>query len=218
MSLYRMLHDQEEQGGQVRGLALGVVTNNRDEQGMGRVKVRYPWREGSQDSFWARPAVLMGGGGRGTYFVPEVGDEVILGFDQGDIRFPYVVGALWNGKDQAPETNSDGKNNIRKIRSRSGHELVFNDDSEGRKEKVEITTKAGHKVVLDDTSGSEKIEIKDKTGSNLVVIDSVKNSVTIESAASLKIKSQKIDIEAGAAMTLKAGATLTIQGALVKIN
>ncbi len=73
-------------------------------------------------------------------------------------------------------------------------------------------------VVLDDTSGQEKIEIRDKTDSNFIEIDSVQNSITIESAASLKIKGQTVEIEAGATMTIKAGATLTIEGALVKLN
>ena len=160
----------------------------------------------------------MAGKNRGSFFLPEVGDEVLVAFDRDDFHHPYVLGALWNGKDTPPETNSDGKNNIRKIKSRSGHEIVFNDDDQGKKEKVEIKTRAGHQVVLDDSAGGEKIEIKDKTGSNKVVIDSVKNDVTVESAMTLKLKAQKIDIEAGAAMQLKAGATLTVQGALVKIN
>jgi uncharacterized protein involved in type VI secretion and phage assembly len=220
MSMFEMSQESEDQesGGKIRGVAVALVTNNQDDKKMGRVKVRYLWREKSDESYWARIAVPMAGKDRGSFFLPEVGDEVLVAFEREDIRHPYVIGALWNGKDTPPETNSDGKNNIRKIKSRSGHEIIFNDDHEGKKEKIEIHTKAGHKVVLDDAAGKEKIEILDKTGSNFVKIDSVKNSISIESAAQLKIKSQKIDIEAGAAMTLKAGATLTIQGALVKIN
>lgn len=219
MSMYDLLQTQDEEDrGQVKGVALAIVTNNKDEEGMGRIKVRFPWREDGQDSYWARLAVLMAGQERGTFFLPEVGDEVLVAFDRDDIRHPYVVGALWNGQDKPPESNSDGKNNIRKITSRSGHEIIFNDDNEKKQEKVEIHTKAGHKVVLDDAAGREKIEIEDKTGSNKIVIDSMTKSVSIESALSLKIKSQKIDIEAGAMLTIKAGAVLTIQGALVKIN
>ncbi|MEA1867251.1 MAG: phage tail protein, partial [Thermodesulfobacteriota bacterium] len=85
-------------------------------------------------------------------------------------------------------------------------------------EKLEVHTNAGHKIVLDDSLGKEKIEIRDKTGSNVIEIDSMQNSITIESALKLKIKAQMIEIEAGAMMTIKAGAILTIQGALVKIN
>jgi uncharacterized protein (DUF2345 family) len=104
------------------------------------------------------------------------------------------------------------------VQSRSGHKIVFNDDHEQKKEKLEIQTKAGHRITLDDAAGAEKIEIKDKTGSNSIVIDSVKNSITIECGMTLKIKAQAIEIEAGATMKLKAGATLTIEGAMVMIN
>ena len=209
---------EEEVGGKIKGVAVGIVTDNKDPDGMGRVKVRFPWRESQGDSFWARTAVLMAGKDRGSFFLPEVEDEVLVAFEKEDIHHPYIVGALWNGQDNPPEKNSDGKNNIRKIRSRSGHVIIFNDDSESKKEKIEIHTNGGHEIVLDDSLGAEKILIKDKSGSNSIQIDSTKNSVTIESGLSLKIKSQKIDIEAGAAMTLKASGTLTIQGALVRIN
>lgn len=220
MNMFDMSQESEDQetGGKIKGVAVGVVTNNKDPQGMGRVKVRFPWRENQDESHWARIATLMAGKDRGSFFLPEVGDEVLVAFEREDIRHPYVIGGLWNGQDKPPETNSDGKNNIRKIKSRSGHEIIFNDDHEAKKEKVEIHTKAGHKVVLDDAAGSEKIEVRDKSGSNFIVIDSVQNSITIESTAQLKIKSQKIDIEAGATMTLKASGALTIQGAIVKIN
>jgi len=208
----------EESQGQIKGVAIGIVTDNKDPEGMGRVKVKFPWVESEGDSHWARISTLMAGKDRGTFFLPEPEDEVLVAFDKGDIRHPYILGALWNGQDNPPETNADGKNNIRKIKSRSGHEIIFNDDDSGKQEKIEIHTKGKHEIVLDDSAGSEKILIKDKTGSNKITIDSNQNSIAIESGLQLKIKSTKIDIEATAAMTIKAGGTLTIQGALVKIN
>ena len=219
MSLYDLLSTGKQgAGGNVTGVAVGIVTNNKDPEGMGRVKVKFPWRESEDESFWARIATLMAGKDRGSFFLPEVGDEVLVAFEQNDINYPFVLGALWNGKDTPPETNQDGKNNIKKIKSRSGHEIIFDDNSEQKKEKVEIHTKAGHSVILDDSSGAEKIEIKDKTGSNSIVIDSAQNSMTLESSTKLKIKSQTIEIESGTTMTIKAGATLTIKGSLVQIN
>ncbi len=219
MSLYDLLNTgEDENGGKASGVAVGIVTNNKDSEGMGRVKVKFPWRENEDESFWARIATMMAGNDRGSFFLPEVGDEVLVAFEQNDINHPYVIGSLWNGQDKPPETNQDGKNNIRRIKSRSGHEIIFDDNSEQKKEKIEIHTKAGHKVILDDSAGAEKIEIKDKTGSNSIVLDSVQNSITLESSMKLKIKSQVIEIEAGATMTIKAGATLTIKGALVQIN
>lgn len=208
----------EERANRIFGVVIGIVTNNQDPDGMGRVKLKFPWRESSDESYWARVASLMAGNDRGAFFLPEVGDEVLVAFEHGDFAHPYVLGALWNGQDAPPETNSDGKNNIRKIKSRSGHEIIFDDNADQSTEKVEIHTKAGHKIVLDDASGQEKIEIVDKSGSNSVKIDSAQNSISIESAMQLKIKSSMVEIQADTTMTIKAGATLTLQGALVQIN
>jgi uncharacterized protein involved in type VI secretion and phage assembly len=219
MSIFDVLQDSRDtRGNRIPGVVVGIVTNNKDPDGMGGVKVKFPWRDNSDESYWARIATLMAGDGRGSFFLPEVGDEVLVAFDHGDVNHPYVLGSLWNGVDKPPETNDDGKNNIRKIRSRSGHEIIFDDNNMQKKEKVEIHTSAGHKILLDDSAGQEKIEVVDKTGSNSIKIDSVQNSITIESAMQLKIKAQTIDIESGTMMTIKAGATLTIQGTLVKIN
>ncbi len=216
MSMLDLLRSEESEEGRIEGVALGLVTNNNDPQGLGRVKVKYPWREGAQESFWARIAVPMAGKERGFFFLPEVGDEVLLAFDKGDVQHPFVLGALHNGQDKPPADNADGENNTRRIRSRSGHQITLFDKS--GQENVEIKTKGGHTVLMDDTSGSARIEIKDNTGSNKIIIDSAQNTITIQSAMSLKLKSQSVDIEAGASMNIKASGTLTIQGALVRIN
>ena len=174
------------------GVVIGIVTDNKDP--MGRVKLRFPWRKMNDQSKWARISTLMAGNGRGSFFLPEIGDEVLVAFEHGDINYPYVIGALWNGIDTPPETNHNGDNNIRKIRSRSGHEIVFNDKEKG--EQVVIHTNSGHTILLDDSNGSEKIEIKDKTGSNRIVIDSVQNNITVKSQMTLNIKSSVIEMEA----------------------
>jgi len=199
-------------------VVVGIVTNNQDPNGMGRVKVKFPWLAENTESHWARIASPMAGKNRGMVFLPEVNDEVLVAFEHGDLNNPYVLGSLWNGADKPPEGNEDGKNNIRKISSRSGHEIIFNDDSTARKEKIEVHTKAGHTILLDDSAGQEKIEIKDRTGKNVIRMDSVQNSMTLSSAMKLDIDAQIIELNAKGTMTLKAGANLTIQGALVQIN
>lgn len=216
-SLFRDFGD-ESRVRRITGVVIGIVTNNKDAEGMGRVKVKFPWRGDSDESYWARVSTLMAGKDRGAFFLPEVGDEVLVAFDHGDINHPYVIGALWNGVDTPPETNADGKNNIRTIKSRSGHEIIFDDNDEQKKEKIEIHTKAGHTIILDDSAGAEKIEIKDKTGNNSIMIDSVQNAIAISSQMKLSIKAQAIEIESGGMMSIKSSATLTIQGAIVKIN
>lgn len=219
MSLVDLLNKEDEsQTGQIYGVVVGIITNNNDPEEIGRVKVSFPWRGETDQSYWARVATLMAGNDRGTFFLPEVGDEVLVAFDRGEMSHPYIIGSLWNGVDKPPESNADGKNNIRKIKSRSGHEIVFTDDHEQKKEKIEIHTKAGHKILLDDSFGQEKIEIIDKTGSNKISIDSVQNSINIESAIQLKIKANVVEIEGTTSLSLKSNAALTIQGLPVKIN
>jgi len=218
MSILEALREEGREVGRVYGVAPGLVTNNRDPEGLARVKVHFPWLSDDNETDWIRPATLMAGEQRGTFFLPEVGDEVLLAFEHGDLNRPVVLGALWNGAAAPPETNSDGQNNVRKICSRSGHELIFNDNGQAGQEKLEIHTKGGHKILLDDSLGGEKIEIVDRTGANHVVIDAVQNSITITAALQLKIKAATVEIEADTMLTLKAGAVLTIQGALVQIN
>jgi len=209
----------EERGfaqNRISGVVVAVVTDNNDPQALGRVKLKFPWRDSADVTSWARVVVLMAGNDRGTYFLPEVGDEVLVAFEHGDISMPYVIGALWNGQDKPPEKNQNGKNDKRLIKSRSGHQIILND--EAGKESVEITTQAGHKILLDDSSGSEKIEIKDKTGSNSILIDSSQNSITIKSQMKISLQAQTIEIKADANLDVQASGTLNLKGAIVKIN
>jgi len=218
MSILDSLGSGEQRGSTISGVAAGIVTNNQDTDDLGRVKLRFPWLSDENETDWVRIATFMAGPERGSFFLPEVDDEVLVAFENGDIHRPYVIGVLWNGRHAPPETNSDGNNNIRKIRSRSGHEIIFNDDDSARQEKIEIRTNAGHKVILDDSAGGEKIEIIDKTGNNKIVIDSVQNSINMESAMQLTIKANVIEIEGTTSLTIKSNAILTIQGLPVKIN
>lgn len=192
-----------EESGKNYGVVVGLVTNNKDPDGMGRIKVKFPWLSEEEDSWWARIAVPMAGPSRGTYFLPEVNDEVLVAFEHGDVRFPYVLGSLWNGKDAPPTTNSDGHNNIRIIKSRSGHIIR-----------------------MDDSDGNEKIEIVDKQGTNSITIKSSDSSITIScngkmqlTANGIEISSQAdIKIQAATSMDINAGAPLNIKGAVVNIN
>jgi|SRR5687768_12222474 len=216
MASFFMPENKEEEGGNVAGVAIAVVTKNNDPQHLGRVKIKYPWREQEPESDWVRVASLASGKERGTLWIPEEKDEVLVAFDKGNIDHPFVIGSLWNGVDKPPDDNKDEKNNTKMIKTRSGHELRFF-DKQGE-EKIEITTHGKHVLVMDDKAGSAQIEIKDSSGKNKITINTAGNSITIESGLSLKIKSQTIDIEAGASMNIKASGTLSIQGALVKIN
>jgi len=211
MSLLDIVEDNRNRT-KIFGGVIGIVTNNKDPDKIGRVKVKFPWLSNDDESDWARVVMPMAGKERGFFFIPEVDDEVFVVFEQGDINMPYVVGSLWNGVDVPPETNGDGKNNIRMMKSRSGHVIK-----------------------IDDTEGNEKIEIVDKTQKNKIVIDAKDNKISIASdkdieisapngkviinAKDLVVKSTaSTKIEASAGMDIKASGPMNIKGAIVNIN
>jgi len=131
----------------VYGAVVGLVTSVDDPDARGRVKVGLPWLKDDVESRWARVVSFMAGADRGAVFRPEVGDEVLVLFEQGDVRFPYVIGAVWNGRDAMPsQRGSDAANDVRLIRSRSGHTIVL-DDTSGA-EKVTVTDQSGNSVEL----------------------------------------------------------------------
>lgn len=199
-----------ESGGYVKGVAIAVVTNNHDDEKLCRVKVSYPWHDQPRESYWARLSVPMAGNDRGFVMIPEVGDEVLVAFEREDLRFPYVLGALWNGKDKPPFTNDDGKNDKRIIQSRKKHKLLFDDGTRG---VVELSHEKGRKIVFDD----DGFVVQDEKG-NMVKVDSNSGAMTIEAKGQLNIKAATITIEATGTLELKASATLTVRGALVNIN
>ncbi|MBU0553267.1 hypothetical protein KJ940_17485 [Myxococcota bacterium] len=114
------------------GAAVGLVTNLNDPEQQGRVKVRFPWLDDTQESFWCRVSATQAGKSRGNFIRPELGDEVLVLFERGDLHQPFIIGSLWNGQDAPPGPgNPDGKNDDKFFQSRSGHQLVFNDNSGG---------------------------------------------------------------------------------------
>lgn len=186
LKLLEFLTPQIHQTSAMSGVAIGVVTNNNDPEKIGRVKVKL--YQGGEESDWAMVAVPMAGKEMGMCFIPEAGDRVIVAFLDGDINHPVIIGSIWDQKNPPPADTEDGKNNIRMIKSRSGHQITFCDDGQGKKEKMEIKTKAGHTILLDDASGSEKLEIKDKSGKSLVSLDSAKKELQIASEDKITIK------------------------------
>lgn len=212
MDIFGELLAPDEHANRIYGIVVGVVTNNKDPEKLGRVKVKFPWLSDQDESHWARVATPMAGKERGLYFLPEVDDEVLVAFDHGIVEMPYVIGALWNGKDKPPEANDDGKNDIRSIKSRSGHIIRLN-----------------------DKQGEERIEIIDRTGKNKITISSRDDTISIEADADITIKSNKgklvlqgngveiksqaaVKVEATGNMDLKSNAQMNIKGTLVNIN
>lgn len=193
-----------------KGVATALVTDNKDPDGLCRVKVRYPWHDNPKATYWARLAMPMAGKNRGVVLIPEVGDEVLVAFEREDLRVPYVIGALWNASDTPPASNADGRNDKRTIRSRKGHRLLFDDGAAGA---VELAMDNGKRILMDDRS----VCVQDEKG-NHFRIDSTSGTVEITSIGKLTIKAATVSLEATGALEIKAAATLTLRGALININ
>jgi uncharacterized protein involved in type VI secretion and phage assembly len=199
-----------EAGGSIAGVAVGIVKANDDPSGLGRVKLNLPWRKADFLTDWVRIVAPMGGNDRGTCFIPEVGDEVLVAFDRNDIRYPYVLGALWSDTDKPPETNSGKKNDIRIIKSRKGHMLRFDDAA--AKGVITIQLDDGKKIEIDD----DGIRITDQQ--NTIEIASKSGAITIEASASLSLKAPQIKIEASGRLELNGGGSLSASAGIVRIN
>jgi uncharacterized protein involved in type VI secretion and phage assembly len=204
--------NQEAREGRIAGVVVGIVTNNQDPDGMGRVKVKFPWLSSVDESAWARMAVPMAGDQRGVYFLPEIDDEVLIAFEHGDVNFPCVLGALWNGRDVPPEKNDDGKNNVRVIKSRSGHVIKLND--EDGKETIEIVDKSNNNSIVFNTSQNTITVTTDKD----IVLSASNGKITLHAQNVEITSSDATKIEAGGTMDLNSTRTMTIKGEAVNIN
>ncbi|MBE9008719.1 VgrG-related protein [Pseudanabaenaceae cyanobacterium LEGE 13415] len=158
-------------------LMVGIVTNNKDPKGWGRVKVKLPTLTEQDESHWARVIGLGASNDRGFYCLPEINDEVLVGFEHGDIHRPYIIGGVWNGRDKTVEpinnTVQNGKVRLRTIKTRVGHLIRFiEEDGQGTKTGIEIQTASGHWIHLNDsdryvevkTQGRHRIRLDDRRG------------------------------------------------------
>ena len=185
----------------LHGAYPATVTDIKDPDSQGRIKVKLPWspdNDGGGYEVWARLAVPMAGNNRGSWLIPDVNDEVLVLFEGGDARRPYVVGALWNGSDAPPEAMDGGGNNFKKVlRSRNGVKLTM-DDSDGQ-EKFIFETPGGQKVTLQDGPGV--VEIVDSSGNSMKLESS---GITITAAAKVTVNASTVEISAGM-VTVNAG-------------
>lgn len=188
-------------GGRWYGVLPALVVDIKDPDSQGRVKVSLPWSpdaKGASYEAWARLATMFAGNNRGSWFIPDVNDEVLLAFEHGDPRRPYVVGGLWNGRDQAPETMDGSGNNYKKVlRSRNGVKVTL-DDQDGQ-EKLVLETPGGQKLTLKDGPG--EVEIIDSNG-NSVKLESA--GITVNASAKVTVNASQVAISAGM-VTVDAG-------------
>lgn len=236
-----LLQDDKSKTNGWGGVVPAVVTNNKDdEKDWGHVTVKYPWLDSASESFWARLSGPGFGADRGIYFMPEVNDEVLVAFEQGDFNRPYIIGGLYNGKDKpaAPLANvvQNGKVETRLIRTRAGHIIRLTDKS--GEEKIEVIDAKQNTSITMDTANKEikvvsKGDIKFEADGNIsftakknielkatqnVTTEATQNysikgtaGVAIESSANTEIKGSMLKAEGTAQAEFKAGGMATVQ-------
>ncbi len=210
----------------VHGLQIGVVTDLADDPGKeNRVRVKVPLAGMDEKGVWARVATLDAGNKRGTFFRPEKGDEVVLGFFHGDPGQPVILGMLHSSKNPPPEKPT-ADNDKKVYLSRSGITLEFDD----KKKSVKLATPGGQSLVLDDDAGS--VVLKDKNGNTItmdkngIALAASQKAVQISGETEFTAKAKKVGIESQTTLTVKAAAkaevsssgNLTLKGSIVMIN
>jgi uncharacterized protein involved in type VI secretion and phage assembly len=155
------------------GVVIALVTSLDDPEGLGRIKLRFPWMRDEPETAWARVAAPMAGPQTGFFFQPEVDHEALVAFEHGDVNRPYVIGYLWNGADKPPADEP-----LKRV----------------------LKTGKGHTITLDDQDGSEGITIEDSHGNKIVMSQ---DGITIETDKALVLKGQTVDVEASGQLTGK---------------
>ncbi|MDP2887486.1 MAG: type VI secretion system tip protein VgrG [Bacteroidota bacterium] len=209
----------------VHGLQTGIVTQlESDPDGENRIKVRMPIISSSDDGIWARISTLDAGKERGSFFLPEIGDEVIVGFINDDPRDAVVLGMVHSSKLPAPLTAED-TNHKKGFTTRSKMKMIFDDE----KKSFTLETPAGKKIIVDEDAG--EIKIMDENDNKLVmdsngILIQSKGKIEMKATQDLKMEGLNVEMkaqakfaaEASAAAEVKASGSLTLKGATVMIN
>jgi uncharacterized protein involved in type VI secretion and phage assembly len=168
---------------------IAIVTDNKDPQKLGRVKIKYPWLSDQDQTYWA-PIIMLGASkNRGWFFIPEKDDEVLVLFEHGDFDRPLVVGALWNGKDKPADKNPGG-NPRRIIKSRQGSKITFDDDK--------------NQLIIEDGTGCGKITFD--ADKNKITIEAIKGDVCFQAPqGEIKVVAKSSEIQGGTNIEIHAG-------------
>jgi len=212
------------QSSSMHGLQIGIVTSITDASGQYRVKIRLPMVNDQDEGIYARVATLDAGDGRGTFFRPEVDDEVLVGFMNDDPRNPVILGMLHSSAKPVPLDLQDS-NPEKGYVSRSKIKLIFND----AQNSIRIETPASRVFEMNDNDGSIKVEDADGNkitmDSSGVTVEAVSN-LTLKAGSSLSVEAPQISIKADASLSMEGSGSASVsssgitevKGSLVKIN
>lgn len=196
----------------IEGVTVCTVINNIDCTGQARIQLMLPWLPGYTP--WARLSNMMAGMGRGSFFVPMIGDEVLVAFNHGDVREPYVLGTLWNTMDRPPALSPTDAMTKRKIRTPLGHELDFDELTQA----VTLSSNTFSTVTLDPTRAEISTPLaKVSVGKAGDVTITATTKLTLE-APIVEIKAGFMQVGSTGALVLKADGLCVVQGATVAIN
>jgi uncharacterized protein involved in type VI secretion and phage assembly len=199
---FQQIRTAEHESGKVHEAVIGVVTDNKDPDKLGRVKVKIPVLSDKDATWWAQISMMGAGKNRGWFFIPEIDDEVLVMFAHGDMESPVVIGALWGGKDKPPDKNPGG-NPRRVIKSRAGSKVVFDDEKE--------------QLVIEDGKSFGRITFDAKA--NKVTLESLQGDVAIQAPqGEVLIKGADIEMTAGTNLEVHAGSDIKYGGATIKMN
>lgn len=225
----------------IMGVMVGIVAENYSASAPGRVCVKIPTRDDKANELkWARVAMPSGGSSWGHYFIPEVGDQVLLAFEQGNIEKPYVIGCLFKTSDNFLSGSMDSDNGVKRIVTKNGSTLRFDDNVEEltgiNMDKITLATGNNmNKVVLDNEK--QQITISDLMGSNEIVINSMTGKTTIAASNKLVIQvgktievtmngltgtvsvdCNKFSVDASTAVKMKSDMKVSMSGSTVGIS
>jgi len=216
--LQRMAKADDDRQPEGFAIATGIVTNNLDALGLGRVQVRVPVLPAFEP--WCRIAAIGGAAGRGFVWVPHIDDEVLVAFSQHDQRDAYVIGGLWNTLDRPPITAPPDFITRRVIKTGAtsgvGHEVEFDDALQS----IKITTSTKQKITIDPN----RIELANTAGTLTIKMDNESQTISISAALKIEMKATQISIQGtkidlkGTTINVQAGGPCVVKGLPVKIN
>ena len=215
------------------------VVDNKDEQKLGRIRVQFPWQEIQNKEMktpWLRIAVPYAGASKGHQFVPEIGEEVMVGFEMNNVERPYIIGSFYNGGNGKPDENwavskeEDGTtNNIKAIRTRNGHTILFNDKGDAglleiydnKNNTYHITLSADDKKITIYSAGNVEViadnDINVNAGNNIAV--NAEGDITVNAKGDIGMNADgNIGIKSKGNISMEAKKEVSIQASKVKVR
>lgn len=193
------------------GVVIGQVSDNRDPEGLGRVRLLFPWLADEFVSDWARTVQPGAGSERGALVVPEVGDEVLVAFENGSFQRPYVIGGLYNGVDKP----ADG-------------DVPLIDENSGAVNRRSVVSRTGHRIdLVEEAGGATGVRIRTGDGGLTLDLDQQKTTVTVHSDGTVTVEAERgVTVDAGTGtltltgqdVKIAARTGVTVDGATVSVN